>query len=344
MLSAFSSQGIEMLKRHITILAGIIALLFVTVLWQFAETQISLLLGISHTRIYDQSIHQAAAFDDDGIPMQIDSNGDKQYNPLFIARAAQTANLQRRLSGDSEEFVRLSDWLLDQLSETDSTCFAQYQYDVPKYGQEAPWSSALTQAVVMNVFAARAAMERDLDIYAKARGCLYSLKPGASELAFAQSDSSYWYMEYPADKPRYVLGSMLSILNQLYDYYELTRDPEARTLYERGFNALIEQLPKFDYRGYSYYDLQGTKADRYHHQMHIKLLSKMLELQDHPQILYYRNRWQKADSYPVLWQMVLNPQPPRILAFVLGFLALWALIYLILAATQRKEPDDPEYS
>lgn len=333
-----------MSKKYIIIFAAIISLLFVSVIWQFAETKIILLLEQASTKMLGKPVNQITVLDDEGIPMQLYHDGQKHYNPLFIARAAQKANLHRRLTDESEDFIKLSNWLLNHLSESDSTCLALYDFDYPKYGQKAPWSSALTQAVLMNVLAARAGMQRDLKIYDKAKRSLYSLSPQVAGLTYVLSDSSYWYMEYPAAEPYFVLNGMLSCLIELHAYHELTGDPLAQNLFDKGFNALIQKLPEFDYHGYSYYDLKGNKASRAYHQTHIKQLTKLLELRNNNLILHYRNRWQKADSYPVLWQMLLNPRPKRVLVFILAFAGLAVLIYLLLAWTQRKAPDDPDHS
>lgn len=333
-----------MRKKHIAIFSAVIALLFISVIWQIAELKIYDTVDNLSLRIFGRSIHASTVLDEEGIPMRLYSKNETYYNPLFVARAAQEANLQRKLSGDDADFIKLTDWLLDNVSETDSTALATYDFAIPKYGQKSPWSSALTQSVVMLVLADRAAYQRDLKIYAIASRALYSLRPGAAGLTHAISDSSYWYMEYPADEPYYVLNGMLSVLLNLHKYHELTHDPLALDLYIKGLNAVRKKLPEFDYHGYSYYDLAKNKAGRNYHQYHIKSLNKLLEIENDPTLREYRDRWQKADSYPVLWQMAVNPRPLRILCFTLAFLALWLLSYLLLVSTQKKEPDDLEHS
>lgn len=330
-----------MSRKHIAIFSALISLLFVSVIWQVAETQILSLLGQGSAKLLGRSF---STYDEDGIPMQETGKQEPQYDPLIVARAAHEADLKRRLDGNEADFILLTDWLLAQLNETDFTCTIDHSYDLPKYAQKAPWQSALSQAVLMNVLVARAGMQRDLEIYSKAQRTLNSLNPQAAGLTHALSDSSYWYMQYPSAQPYYLLSGMMGVLIEIQSYYEQTRDPFAKSLYYKGLNALKEKLPEFDYHGYSYYDLKGHKASRAEHQNHIKQLTKLLEFQEDSQILQMRNRWQKADSYFVLWQMAVVPQPWRILVFALAFLAMWLICYLILASTQRKEPFDPEHS
>lgn len=341
---ALSSGGLSLNKKHIILLSALFSLLFVSAIWQFAEADIYRGIEKLRASLLGSTFNQTTVYDDEGIPMQLYNNKERHYNPLFIAREAQQANLRRLNGEDKQDFVKLTDWLLANMVQTDSTAVVQYHFPFPEYAQSVPWSSALAQAVSISVLLERAAMDRDMQIYDTARRGLYSLQPGKAGLSYAISDSSYWYMEYPAEEPYFVLNGMLSVLLQLHYYYDLTHDPLALDLYEKGLRAVREKLPQYDYFGYSYYDLAGNKAGRHYHQLHIRLLNQLLEIQDDPTLRYYRDRWQKHDSYPVLWQMIFNPRPKRILAFALAFFTLGLMIYLTLVWSTRKAPSDQEDS
>jgi hypothetical protein len=333
-----------MSKKMFLLIAAAISLLFVSVLWQAAEANIYALVEKTTANIIGRPFNQTPTRDAAGIPMQIYSTGETHYNPLFIASEAQEANLQRRLGGSPERFILLTDWLLDNVTVMDSIALMQYTFPYPKYKQEVPWSSALTQAFSMNALAMRAGMERNLETLAIAEKMLHSLRPGYAGLSHAIADSIIWFMEYPAQTPYYALSGMMNTLLELHAYHDLTRDPLALDLFNAGFNALLLKLPEFDYHGYSYYDLSGNKAGRGYHQRHIKLLNKLMDVKRDSTLLHYRNRWQRADSYPVVWQMLFNPRPKRVAAFSLSFLALTALLYLLLVWTQRSGKSDPEHS
>lgn len=331
-------------KRLFILIAAAISLLFVSVLWQAAEANIYNLVEKVAANVFGRPFNQTSTRDAAGIPMQTYNTGETHYNPLFIASEAQEANLQRRLGGSPDRFILLTDWLLENVTVMDSIALMQYTFPYPKYNLEAPWSSALTQAFCMNALIARAGMDRNLETLAIAEKMLNSLRPGYAGLSYAITDSIIWFMEYPAETPHYALSGMMNTLLELHAYHDLTRDPLALELFNAGFYALLLKLPEFDYHGYSYYDLNGNKAGRGYHQRHIKLLSKLMDIRQDSILLYYRNRWQRADSYPVVWQMIYNPRPKRIAAFTLSFLALTALLYLLLVWTQRSEKSDPEHS
>lgn len=330
--------------KALTLTTMLISLLFISVIWQFAETDIHELAESAWTRIIGKPIYQISTADSAGIPMQLYGTGETHYNPLFIARAAKKEYYRSRNWAQDERFLQLTDWLVENGVETDSTFLLPYYFDYPAYDQKQPWYSALAQAVAMNALAHRASYKRDLDVYAKAIKAMHSLRPGTAGLGFALTDSTNWYMEYPGSEPYYVLNGMIGILLELHYYYKLTDDPLAYELFAKGYNALLIKLPEFDFHGYSRYDLKGNKAGRMYHKKHIELLSQLQELQPHSRLKYYITRWHKADSYPVIWQMLLNPRPKRIIAFLLPFLALWAVLYLTLASSNRKAAAGPDHS
>ncbi|MFA5614748.1 MAG: hypothetical protein GX106_04290 [Candidatus Cloacimonetes bacterium] len=333
-----------MSRNYVIFFSLAIALIFVSVLWQVMEPQILSVADKAAHKLFKRPFHQVTIYDDDGIIMQNYNKHGNQYNPLFIANEALTQNLYRKAGLGDESFIKHTNWLINNVVVNDSVALMQYKFDYPDYNLKAPWSSALTQSVAMNAIAVRAAADRDEDTYLIAQKMLYSLKPGVAGLSVALSDSNVWFMEYPAEEPYFVLDGMLGTLIKLHDYHDLTHDPLAGELFDKGFNALAEKLPEFDYRGYAYYHLGGLKAGRAYNQRYITQLEKLLEVRYHPTLMIMRNRWLKYDGYPVIWQMIMNPRPKRILAFSLAFLATWALTFVLLARTQRKEPDDPEHS
>lgn len=196
----------------------------------------------------------------------------------------------------------------------------------------------------MNALAQRAGVDRNLDTYLLATKALRTLTPEAGTLSYELPDSSLWFMEYPAETPFYSLSGMISTLIELHKYHELTGDAVALQLFQRGYRGLLQKLPEFDYHGYSYYNLRGVKAGRVYHQRHIKRLALLNEINPDPVLQYYHDRWQKADRLPVIWQMLLNPRPKRILGFLIPWLALWGFSYYLLTAKSKMAQSVPEHS
>lgn len=331
-------------RKYSIFFSIIIALIFVSVVWQVMEPQILSFAEKAAQKLFKRPFNQATIYDEDGIIMQSYNKHGVQYNPLFVASEALKHNLTRQIGGSAEGFLKHTDWLIKHVSEYDSVALMHYTFDYPEYELKAPWASALTQSVAMNALAYRAAMDRDEELYLTARKMLLSLRPGMAGLSVALADSSIWFMEYPAEQPYFVLDGMLGTLLRLHEYHELTRDPLAKELFDKGYNALVAKLPEFDYGGYAYYHLGGLKAGRGYNQRFISQLESLIKIKYDPTLLFYRDRWLSYDSYPVIWQMIKNPRPKRILAFFLAFAAAWGFSFTLLARSQRKEEDEPEHS
>ena len=331
-----------MSRRFLLLLSLLISLLFVSVIWQALETDILVLLERAWGKL-GQGHYLSTKYEDD-IPLQIDPKGNKLYNPLLIATAAKDEYFLKEDPSHLVRFIKLTDWLINHGVETDSSFFLYHETELPGYELRKPWLSAPTQAAVMNALAHRASTERNLEIYAKAIKAFHTLRPDKRNLGVALNDTCFWYMTYPNVKPHYVLSGMLSVLIELNYYYLLTKDPLAMELFDNGLNAVQALLPEYDYHGYSYYDLRGKKATRLQHKKHIQLLGHLNEIRPSRALEYYHNRWQKADTYPVLWQMILNPSPRRVLAFMIPLVLIWWITFELLGGRTKKEPDDLEHS
>ncbi|MDD3534586.1 MAG: D-glucuronyl C5-epimerase family protein [Candidatus Cloacimonetes bacterium] len=334
-----------MSRRFVLILSGVLALFTVSLIWQFAETDVQLAAEKVWGFLTGKPINQTSSKDLSGLPMQRYSDGKKHYNPLFISRDAKEAFFLRDDPKMQKRFIQYTDWLLQHAVETDSTLDIYYEFDYPKYGQKEPWQSALAQASLMNALLQRAGYERDLDIYTKAYKALNSLRPELGKVAVALNDSSYWYMEYPAEEPYFSLSGMITTLLELNYYYKKTEDPLALELFEKGYNSVIYLIPLYDFGGgYTYYNLKGVKSGRMYHQKLVKRVEALNKLKPANELRYYADRWTMADSYPVLWQLIRNPKPKRILLFSFTFILLWTGYFLLLGGAHNKAKDALAYS
>ncbi len=260
--------------------------------------------------------------DESGIPTQYRKDGSIVYNPLFIARHAQELHALNAKSG----FIKATDWLVNHAKITDSTFAVCYTFDLEEYRQTAPWLSALSQAVIMNVMLDRYFIDQDSLYLDYAQKALYTLKPGVKYLTQDVGERGLWLLEYPSSDPPFVLNGMISILLELYDYAEKRQDDLALELFHRGYLAVLQKLPEFDYKGFSYYDLQGNPTGRLYHQKHIYQLAELNEIAPDEVLQFYHRRWSRMDLLPVPIQMMLSPKPKRILAFLLAWMLLTDLL------------------
>ncbi len=287
-------------------------------LWQFREARLYAWAEKLFALLTGRPLNQTRRYDAEGIPIQLYRREGLKYNPLFVAAQAKRVYARVRDPKQKEYFIRLSDWLICNAEANDSTLWLPYRFDLAQFGLKAPWHSALAQGVALTVAAQRYELERDdlwLEHYRKLRNTLLP----EHGLSVSLTEGSLWFAEYPTAKAPFVLNGMAAVLLELDTGYRLTGDELSRELFNRGFQALVAKLDEFDARGFSYYSLDGRKASRNYHQMHIQQLKALNAIRPHPKLLHYARRWQRHDRLPVLVQLFFNPRPKRILAFLASF-------------------------
>ena len=296
-------------------------------LWQLAESKLQDWAEALLARLTGRPLNQTSAQDAEGIPLQIYRDGVSRSNPLFIAAQAARDFPRGRNPARLRSFLRLTAWLANAAEESSGALWLPYHFPLPDFGLKPPWFSCLAQANTLLCFAQRHSLEPQGGWDKRCEGLLRSLDP---ELGLAlKIGPGLWFPEYPGTPKAFVLNGMISVLLYLDEAAKLLESPQAASLFDRGYAALLEKLPEFDRRGFTLYSLDGTLASRNYHQMHCRLLKRLHALRPHPLLQKYARRWQVHDLIPVALQLFHYPRPRRVLAFLLslaGFLALSGLI------------------
>ncbi|NMD12882.1 MAG: hypothetical protein GYA77_04965 [Candidatus Cloacimonetes bacterium] len=286
-------------------------------IWQVAEPKMQAWGERAVTLLTGRPLNQTRRFDERGIPIQLYRDLGLQYNPLFVAAQANRDYQRRKDPARRASFLKLTDWLLEHSEVEEGRLWLPYRFDLPRLGLRAPWCSALAQARSMLAFARRYELTAQDDWLQNSVMAMRTLAPGSS-LTRRLPDGSLWFQEYPGEGQPFVLNGMLAILLCLWDTYKITGQEEAHRLFEAGYAGLLARLGEFDYRGFSYYDLNGGIASRNYHQKHISYLRKLNRIKPHPELKKYTVRWQAHDLLPVGLQLFYNPRPKRIAAFLLS--------------------------
>lgn len=308
-------------------------------LWQFAEQTILQTGERAVEMISGKPLTQRQKFDPSGVPVQLYRNQGLQYNPLFVAAQANRDYAQVEYPKYRQRFIVLTDWLLNNGIQKDSTLMFAYTFDYPKFGLKAPWYSALAQAVAGRALASRYELEGDPKWLQACLKSITALDEG-SELTLREADNSLWYMEYPGASAPYVLNGMTGILLDLHRVWLITRDKKAEELFNRGYTALINKLPAFDTHGFSLYSIMGEPAGRNYHRMHIRQLRQLNLLRPHLLLQTYAKRWQGRDRWPVVVQLAVNPKPRRALAYSVSYflmlIGVWGILALFMLLRKKK--------
>ena len=89
---------------------------------------------------------------------------------------------------------------------------------------------------------------------------------------------------------------MLFTVLGIYDYYKYTNDNDAKLLFDKGVNSIKKEIAKYNDNGYSYYDLLGNPADKYH-KIHVDLLKKIYDLTGEQILIQYSNLWKSYNQH-----------------------------------------------
>lgn len=221
-----------------------------------------------------------------------------QRNPVTIS---QTSLKWLNLFNQTKETIYFNysfncvQWLIDFSKPFNDGLILTYTFPYPPYNLKPEWYSGMAQgqAVQSMVAAYRHTKNRIyLDTAKKLLKPLWVEVKNGGVMVKVASDA-YWYEEYASkySEPPMVLNGMNFCLFGIYDYYCETQDPEARTLFEYGVNAVKLLLDRFDCNGWSYYDLKQKKASYYYHSIHINQMQKLYDITGEEVFRYYHDRW-----------------------------------------------------
>ncbi|HOS44616.1 MAG TPA: D-glucuronyl C5-epimerase family protein, partial [Armatimonadota bacterium] len=146
-----------------------------------------------------------------------------------------------------------------------------------------------------------------------------------------------WYEEYADEggaRPR-VLNGMLYALFGLHDVYAYLGDRDALRLFNDGVAAVKAELPRYDNRGHSYYDLLRTAPGPYH-AIHVEQLDTLYALTDEPIFTQYRDRWAAYRDPSFVTRLLTRPTPLRMAVAFVNAAVIWLLMLGVWAARRRR--------
>ncbi len=179
--------------------------------------------------------------------------------------------------------------------------YGVYEYDFPweVYHLQPPWRSAMAQGLAIQVLALAWQHTHD-ERYRKAAELALNalmIEVPNGGVTYKISNDAWWYEEYasPSAIPSYVLNGMLHVLIALQEYYAITRDPKAHTLYLKGARAVSLKVSQYTNRSmrWTNYDLLGTPANYKYHMINVNLMCRLHALTGDPAFAL----WQEWAAY-----------------------------------------------
>lgn len=220
-----------------------------------------------------------------------------QRNPLTVSTQGMTYYYQYLAGNNSsrELFLNCADWLVDNAILEYGVAVWEYEYPWPTYNNTQPFLSGMLQASAVKTLATAYSLTGQ-EKYIKTARCglipfFFDVESGGVTHKDAEG---WWYEEYAQPdmevEPR-VLNGHISVLMDLYEYYNLTGDEQAKDLFDRGIGDLKARLPDYDMGNGSLYDSVGNVAAQKYQKIHIRQLDKIYRITRDPYFKLYRDRW-----------------------------------------------------
>ncbi len=282
--------------KVLIILAIILLVLSIVIILEFFR-ELSL-LSKSKNRIID----------DNGIPFTDYKTIEgiyigKQRNPVISSMFAISYYDDYVITGNETAklfFFSNADWLVSYSKLRGNYSIYEYEFPWPKYNLPLFWTDGMAQGKAIQVLLKAHELSNDQKYLDEARLLLNAffvdVKDGG--VTYKTEDEGWWYEHYAHKEgkaPRVLNGHIFSLLG-IYDYYEYTKDPDAKFLFEQGVIALKKDLSNYDYDGYSTYDAIGNPSRNYH-KLHQELLGEMYTLTNEEIFNEYMKKWEKCDDW-----------------------------------------------
>jgi heparosan-N-sulfate-glucuronate 5-epimerase len=276
-----------------------------------------ILLLISSSGLYLRSSSIYATVpevpDDKGVIMY-NYNGvqRKVYNPLFVTSGGLKYYSEFENHGDKQSkqyFINTADWLVNNAKDKDGGKYSIWEYSFPwsSYGWiSPPYYSGLAQAQGLKVLILAYNLTGDEKYLNEANNTLHSFlidydKGGVvsneeeDDGGIGDGDSSTFIhlLAKPGLKKIYALNGHTQSILLLWDYYQRTQDPIAKTIFDNGIKWLRENLWKYDTGGWSYYDLMENLASTDYHKAQITQLRNLYEITGESVLKEYSDRFDK---------------------------------------------------
>ena len=207
-----------------------------------------------------------------------------QLSPAALAQLA-LGWWERVIEGEPNllpRFLETTDLLRGAATRTPYGPLWPYDADLPKYGLEAPWYSAMAQGQVASVFARASATTNDPADAALAIAAIQPLlRPSVPRLV-AQTAEGPVLEEAPSDRPSRILNGWIFALVGLQEVGAGLRDAEAAEAFAEGIATLERTLPRYDVGWWSRYSLYPHRfvdlAKPFYHRLHVAQLDALYRL------------------------------------------------------------------
>lgn len=240
----------------------------------------------------------------------------RQYNPLAVAQyGLGHYNLFLKTGNRSHLGIAKTqgDWLVENL-EPNTKGLRVWKHKFRWHYKQylAPgWYSAHSQGTGISLLGRLYKETGEKKYLEAAKSAFESLdvRMSAGGVKFVDEHGNIWLEEYLIDHPTHILNGFLWALWGVWDYYLLTGDARGSRLFGECIKTLRENLPRYDAKFWSLYDLSQQSmqmlASPFYHKLHIVQLRATFLITHNPIFdayhvkfkRYAERRWNRSRAF-----------------------------------------------
>ena len=268
---------------------------------------------------YSKKTEYPGPFDASGVPMlNYFGTIGVQYNPDSIAQYALGVYEQSLKNNDprlKNIFLSQADWYVKNIQpRRQGIGVFVYDFDFEYYKTlKKPWYTSLGQGHGISVLLRAYLLTNDPKYLATAKTAFASFNYSTDVdggVRFTDTNGDIWLEEAIVKPATHILNGFMWALWGVYDYWLVTKEPAALTLFNQCVETIERNLSRYDTGFWSRYDLAPTKipclASRYYHALHIAQLKVMYLLTGKLVFKQYAEKWESYQSSKFKRRLALN--------------------------------------
>ena len=223
----------------------------------------------------------------------------KNYNITAICQIAIASIQLYHETNDKKyivEFENNISWLFNNSRIHDDCAYWDYNFYFPSYRLKPPFQSGMAQGLVLSTLIYSYSINNcqfTFDLILKTFNSFLN----KSSSFVLNNNNQIWFEEYPSKPSSFVLNGFIFAMIVIWDYYILTNDSRAKSIYENCVGTLKCNLKKYDMFFWSKYDrFPGRTATLEYHNLHIEQLSYLYKISNEKVFLFYAKKWQNQKS------------------------------------------------
>jgi heparosan-N-sulfate-glucuronate 5-epimerase len=284
-----------------------------------------MLLGRYYQNISPAIVHinegVFAKLDENGVPYYIEGE-NKKYIPVLVIQYALMCHDLLLLGIDVDtnrsRIHSCISWL-EEKKEAFKDSFVWRSQSNSQYNLPNGWISGMYQGQAISLYLRFYQLVGEESYRETAVKIYNSFKYDYKEGGFKRIDKHgcVWFEEYPSPTPSFVLNGFIYSILGVYDLYRVTKNADAKKLWDLCVHTLEVNIHKYDVWYWSFYDQQKKQLVSYYYQknVHVPLMQILFLMTNNIVFDKYAHKWKKNLDNPLhrLITKIMYRVQPRII-------------------------------